>query len=450
MVPSLVPMWRIVLLPVPDIFCRDRCSYYSEVTFFQTTAMVSKTSPPDRHASWPIVATVSCTVVAGAAYAILLWRHRRKRNRNDNDDEENANRPNGASFHPTTDNNNHASLLLALLPSHLKYQMQKDERRRAKLPWLTRKTPLYDNIHMLGPTGHLLCNVSNKKANWYLRKQLAMWTDDHHTTIQLLFKPQGGNNDARSSKSNSEDNTTATSTNDGTCGDDQSKKRLYTTSVKQNICVVCGASSNLIRHYVVPWSYRKLFPHQFKSHQPHDIVLLCADCQISSDQLYQERMQAMEQRCRPPDEYERHTAMSHFIDPHLTKVQSCALALLRYQQQMPRERIQEYEQFLSQHVVHQQNRGEAPASETIFLTNEQLEILSQTDVMVVNEHYIPGANLVMAALTSDQQITDFILDWRHFFVEHMQPQYLPIGWSIDSPVVSDSRAKNEESVATNE
>lgn len=411
----------------------------------------SKSLSSSDRSNWPVVAAIGCMVVVGAAGAVIYSQRRNSRRKDDDGDDDNRLRSTSSSdvsvvtkvnkesnvkpLPSASTNNRNVSSFLSLLPSHLQHQFHKEERRRAKLPWLTRKTPLYDNIHMLDPTGHLLCNVSRKKANWYLRKGLAKWTDDvNHISIQLLFTPQGG----------FERGTTATNRidNDSSSSIQQKTKRLYTTSVKQNICVVCGDSHNLIRHYVVPLSYRKLFPHHFKSHQPHDIVLLCADCHMASDQAYQERMQELDQQHRPVDEDVRHTAVSHFIDDHLTKIQSYALALLRYRAQMPPERIQDYEYYLLQHLQ-QLAQQTSQDDQATLLTTDQLEVLSRIDVRVTNEHYIPGANLVVEAMASDnEQITNFILDWRRFFVEHLRPQFLPIGWSIESPVVSDTRVKS--------
>ena len=55
--------------------------------------------------------------------------------------------------------------------------MHKEERRQKKIPLLAMKKPMYDNVRLLDPQGELLSTISLKKAKWYARKELAVWTD---------------------------------------------------------------------------------------------------------------------------------------------------------------------------------------------------------------------------------------------------------------------------------
>ncbi len=54
---------------------------------------------------------------------------------------------------------------------------------------------------------------------------------------------------------------------------------VFAQSDKENRCCVCGRRGNYLRHNVVPYCYRSLFPLSMKSHLSHDIVLLCQECQ---------------------------------------------------------------------------------------------------------------------------------------------------------------------------
>lgn len=47
--------------------------------------------------------------------------------------------------------------------------------------------------------------------------------------------------------------------------------------------VVCGTSTGLLRHNIIPHLYRQLFPLRMKSHSSHDVVLLCAVCHAQAD-----------------------------------------------------------------------------------------------------------------------------------------------------------------------
>jgi hypothetical protein len=39
-------------------------------------------------------------------------------------------------------------------------------------------------------------------------------------------------------------------------------------------------------------------------------------------------------------------------------------------------------------------------------------------------------------------IMDFVKEWRYLFQRTVQPQFLPSGWSLDSPVRCDSRSSS--------
>jgi hypothetical protein len=52
---------------------------------------------------------------------------------------------------------------------------------------------------------------------------------------------------------------------------------------KVNIGVKCSRGDfHMMRHHIVPVTYRTLFPKRFKSHMSHDIVLLCGNCALST------------------------------------------------------------------------------------------------------------------------------------------------------------------------
>lgn len=52
----------------------------------------------------------------------------------------------------------------------------------------------------------------------------------------------------------------------------------YYTTVKENVCVVCGSTDSFVRKMIVPHDYRKYFPQDFKDHMSHDVLLMCLDC----------------------------------------------------------------------------------------------------------------------------------------------------------------------------
>ena len=71
-------------------------------------------------------------------------------------------------------------------------ELYKEERRERMMPRLTRKKPLYDNIVMSDPQGNVLATVSIKKAQWYVRKNLAQWNNSNNeTTTAATQRPFG-------------------------------------------------------------------------------------------------------------------------------------------------------------------------------------------------------------------------------------------------------------------
>lgn len=106
----------------------------------------------------------------------------------------------------------------------------------------------YNSIVMLHPDGDIMCRCSNKKAEWYIQRGLATRIDD--STFKLNFVPNGYGN----------------------------REQPFYLEIKDNCCVVCGVKENLTKHHVVPYQFRSLFPTEYKSHDCHDVLLVCRKC----------------------------------------------------------------------------------------------------------------------------------------------------------------------------
>ena len=276
------------------------------------------------------------------------------------------------------------------LPPHLQRELQKEERRQRKLPDLVRKTPMYDNISMMDPQGIMLATISGKKARWYVNKNLARWIQAN-SSIQLTFPPKAHSGDQ------------------------------YSKTAKDNICVRCGSDGMHMRHYVVPYAYRSLFPEQYKTHLSHDVVILCPDCHLHCERETQLRMKVLEKdcpvECRNP----------HHVDIHLHQVRSAALALLRWKDTIPAEKLKEYDSMVRNHL--NVTSGE--------LSKEKLQEAIDIEYQIANPNYIAGPEWVVRSLHSDDiKLERFIKQWRQHFVSTVQPKFLPYGWSVDAPVTS--------------
>ena len=285
------------------------------------------------------------------------------------------------------------------LPTHIIREIHKQARRKASVRFLAMKKPMYDNIEMYGPQDQLLCTISDKKAHWYIRKNLAEWKDGREKTmIRLLFTPRGKS----------------------------SEKSVYTLSRKDNICVSCGEDKHHMRHYVVPYCYRTLLPDKYKTHMPHDIVILCPECHLICEQVTQRRQKVLEAKLRK----DPGTASATIASRELYHIRSCAMALLRYGNHLPSHKQLEYQKVVKGH--HNMNDDE-------ILTEELLQATTEMETDSPNPKYIPGADLVVETLTCEEKIEDFIRDWRSHFLSSLRPRYLPQGWSVNNPVHSDER-----------
>jgi len=112
------------------------------------------------------------------------------------------------------------------------------------------KSP-YDNIECYHPDGSLMCYLSSRQADWYIKKQLGTFFKDENEDktegnkkLKLNFIPNGK-------------------------GEPEVLLRE-----RKNICVVSGKSDMLTKHHVIPYQYRKCFPSMYKNRNHFDLVLL--------------------------------------------------------------------------------------------------------------------------------------------------------------------------------
>ncbi|EKF38221.1 hypothetical protein MOQ_001573, partial [Trypanosoma cruzi marinkellei] len=162
-----------------------------------------------------------------------------------------------------------------------KGRVEKPEGNRCAALWCKgRAKPYYDNIFVYDAEMRLVFTVDKSKAEWYVYKKglgkVIEWrenaveetkkTETEIAAIQLNFIPD-------LSKYN----------------DAHIRRNLdYFRQAKENQCVVCGETKDLVRFAVVPLAYRKYFPSVYMSHNSYDLLLLCTACFSRARQLYDE------------------------------------------------------------------------------------------------------------------------------------------------------------------
>ncbi|KAG6456921.1 hypothetical protein O3G_MSEX010014 [Manduca sexta] len=259
-------------------------------------------------------------------------------------------------------------------------------------PHATRSKPLYHNCFMQAPDGELLCTCDDKKAMWYVEKELADVVTESPLTVRLRFEPAGR------------------------CVGDVGR---YYQLTKENKCVVCSGETSCIRKNVVPREYRKYFPEIMKDHSSHDVVLLCAECHRASnmrDQTLRERLAA---ECAAP--LPRHEHTRTWENPVTKKIRSAARALL-YQSQkhvLPESRRRELEDVLLQHYLQTEN-----------ITQELLHDAANIQIVIENEDYEShGLRVTEYFKKSDGGLLKLEEMWRQHFLSTMKPKYMPDLWS---------------------
>lgn len=246
---------------------------------------------------------------------------------------------------------------------------------------LVKDRKIYGNWQVQSPEGILMFRCEDKKANWYLNRDLAEKISDQ--VIRLKFTPQGLGN----------------------------HNRGYGLTEMQNRCVNCGSEEFLTRHHVVPYCYRKYFPNEIKSHNFHDVLSMCVEChdkyERKADQLKSELAQ-------------KYSAPINGILSKKREVKAIkyATTILRGAKSIPQVRIEEMSQEIKNHL----GRDWTP---------EDLEELSQMAQQVVLQTH---GEMVMSQISD---LREFIQTWRKHFINNNELNFLPSNWKIENYIIID-------------
>lgn len=254
----------------------------------------------------------------------------------------------------------------------------------------TLSTPPYGNWKVCSPDNILMFRCDNRKANWYLNRDLAEIIDD--TTLRLKFEPKG-------------------------LGYHGNPK--YNLAEKKNICVVCGVNHNLTKHHVVPKEFRKYFPIELKRFNSHDVLVTCVQCH----KTYERHSDVF--KLQLAEKYNTHIAGSHqgIPDKELLRAKRFASFYLRQRENCLKHGMdQPYrldaEKYLNKSIL------EATEEELIELVNKAHIIRA--------ENYIPFGKVVVDSLTD---MNEFCVEWRKHFLHHTQPKFLPEYWNINGTAI---------------
>jgi exonuclease 3'-5' domain-containing protein 2 len=231
---------------------------------------------------------------------------------------------------------------------------------------------LYSNCVLKTPSGVVFGRCSQKRFDWYLKKDLGKKVDDK--TIVLNFEPKF-----------------------------KGAIKPYDVSYKENKCVVCGEDDHeyLHRYNIVPHEFKKWFPAPKKNHRMQDIVLLCFDCQDDLNIILAKFNKELF------DKYDIK------YDKDLNRIKGLIKKLSndKVPEKVREKTLQEIKLFVGKEVT----------AETLKELEEK-RCYNFADAETPYEH-------IAKRVVAEDCIDSFMESWKTCFVDNMKPKYLPDGWA---------------------
>lgn len=265
-----------------------------------------------------------------------------------------------------------------------------------------------ENWKVYNPEGRHMFTCGEKKANWYLDRNLAVRFGVGK--IMFTFDPKG---------SGFEDN------------------EVFGRSPRESRCVVSGTKEKLQRHHIVPYCYRSFFPKEYKSKNHHDVVLinhkLHGEYETHASKFKDEI--GVIYGVKSIDKFNaEYTSKLREIGREYAILTNTILSLFKSYNKVSQEVIVEKLQYIAEHTnipfetlrtynyvqlykMYLYLKDEHSIAIDRFKTENRLE-------------YDHGYHVVNKLLDEDS-IEEFVKLWRVHFIEIMKPKYMPNGWSVD-------------------
>ena len=238
-------------------------------------------------------------------------------------------------------------------------------------------TPIYGNCKVLSPDGILMFRCDDKKANWYLKRNLAEIIESPTLVIRLKFQPRGLGNHGKP----------------------------FGLTEMENKCVNCGSTNELNRHHVVPYCYRKFFPLNFKSHNFHDVLAMCVSCHEKYERIADKLKKELSIKYEAPinGEVSNNKDVIRYIKMSTTLLKDGKI---------PKSKINKLKDIIKKGLG------------ILRLSKKKLEEISSTKSITVKRTH---GEIVMSKVTDLQK---FIEMWRTHFIENNKCDFLPSNWNI--------------------
>ncbi|KAE9544452.1 hypothetical protein AGLY_001631 [Aphis glycines] len=254
-------------------------------------------------------------------------------------------------------------------------------------------TKVYDNCLMENVDGTVMSTCSHKKVDWYISQGLAKLVNDDPKTIRLNFP-----------------------------ADLKNRKDDFSVLPRENICTVCGRSEHFRKKSIIPKEFVRHMPTEYKSHIPHDTLLLCYWCHIKSnafDFIIRKKIfnlcQIEEQN---PNENQKIPAYVKIM-----RSKSLAKTLLKSRHSLPDKIANELRLEIAETYNMKPNRVFDTFLETLLTIKS---IKYENDC----QHNSAAEKVVKHFLERDA-ISELKAIWRQHFLDTMKPKHLPPLWSVN-------------------
>lgn len=265
-----------------------------------------------------------------------------------------------------------------------------------------------ENWEVYHPDGTHMFTCGEKKANWYLERDLAVRTADGK--IMLTFEPKGNGFE---------------------------NNEVFGKSVREAICVVTGLEEGLQRHHIVPYCYRTYFPEAYKSKNHHDVVLINHEKHSEYEQLATQYKDEIAQMFDVKTIQEFNIEYTHKLREIgrenailINNILSIFKTYGRISKEVKLEKLNKISESTGIPFKTVCNYNYIQLYKMYLVLKDEHMKQQQEFKQIYRKEYDHGYHVVQQ-LDTEEKIEDFVKLWRNHFIDTMQPEFMPNGWSID-------------------
>lgn len=281
-------------------------------------------------------------------------------------------------------------------------------RKRSNILKLGSRNLNAENWEVYHPDGTHMFTCGEKKATWYLKRDLAKRTADGK--IMLTFIPKGNGFETN---------------------------EIFGKSIREAICVVTGVENGLQRHHIVPYCYRTYFSEQYKSKNHHDVVLINHEKHSEYEQLATKYKDILARKFDVKTIGELNIEYTNKLreigKPNaiiLNNIYSIFKIYGKISREVKLEKLRYISNLLKLPFETVCNYNYIQLYKLYLLLNEEHNRLLYEFKQTHRQEYDHGYHVIQK-LDTDEKIMSFVKLWRIHFIETMKPKFMPIGWSID-------------------